>query len=215
MLANGIATSLCLCASSAISSLVILRWLLRRIHGEHDEGHLQLAVHLRHLRHRLVLRLVAEVAPHRLLRLGRLVVHLQRRLPGVGVDVDGDQFVQLHMPDLCTTLGRMSSEPDRVSPDLPLWIPSESRKAESRLTEYLAWLAREPALRGIRRAVALVGRRPRGLLGIGLALLRCARRAAVARVLASRRMPGALVRRRAAEPRRSMRSAMRPRRGPR
>jgi acetoacetyl-CoA synthetase len=31
--------------------------------------------------------------------------------------------------------------------ETPLWIPSASRKAESRLTEYLAWLAREKKLR--------------------------------------------------------------------
>jgi len=31
--------------------------------------------------------------------------------------------------------------------ETPIWFPSESRKAESRLTEYLAWLAREKSLR--------------------------------------------------------------------
>src|SRR5881628_2245276 len=64
--------------------------------GEHHEGHLQLAVHLRHLGHGLVLRLVAEVAPHRFLRLGGSIVDLQRRLPGVRVDVDGDEVFKIH-----------------------------------------------------------------------------------------------------------------------
>jgi hypothetical protein len=69
---------------------------LLAVDGEDDEGHLQLAVHPGHLGHRLVLRLVAEVAAHCLLRLGGRVAHRERRLPGVGVDIDGDQLVQIH-----------------------------------------------------------------------------------------------------------------------
>lgn len=37
----------------------------------------------------------------------------------------------------------MSADPSET----PIWSPSEERKAESRLTEYLAWLAREKGLR--------------------------------------------------------------------
>src|SRR2546423_5777654 len=77
-----------------VGDLVLAAFL--RIDGEDDEAHLELAVHLRHLRHRLVLRLVAEIAPHRLLRLGALVVDVQRRLPGVRMDVDRDELVELH-----------------------------------------------------------------------------------------------------------------------
>jgi hypothetical protein len=66
---------------------------LLAIDAEHHEGHLQLAVHPRHLGHGLVLRLVAKVAPHRLLRVGGGIVYLQRRLPGVRMDVDGDEAV--------------------------------------------------------------------------------------------------------------------------
>ena len=70
--------------------------LLRAVDGEDHERHLELAVHLGHLRHRLVLRLVAEVAPHRLLLLVGRVVHRQRGFPGVRMDVDGDELVELH-----------------------------------------------------------------------------------------------------------------------
>src|SRR6266850_122291 len=70
--------------------------VLAGIDGEDDECHLELAVHLGHLGHRLVLRLVAEVAAHRLLRFGELVVHRERGFPRVRVDVDGDQVVQVH-----------------------------------------------------------------------------------------------------------------------
>ena len=70
--------------------------VLAGIDREDDEGHLQLAVHLRHLRHGLVLRLVAEVASHRLLRFGELVVHRERGFPCVRVHVDRDQLVEVH-----------------------------------------------------------------------------------------------------------------------
>src|SRR4029078_1855654 len=70
--------------------------LLRRVDRKDDEHHLQLAVHLRHLRHRRVLRLVAEVASHRFLLLVRRIVYCERRLPGMRVDVDRHDFFKLH-----------------------------------------------------------------------------------------------------------------------
>jgi hypothetical protein len=70
--------------------------LLGRVDGEDHEAHLQLAVHLCHLRHRLVLRLVAEIAPHRLLGLRRRRVDAQSGFPGVGVNVDGDEVGEIH-----------------------------------------------------------------------------------------------------------------------
>jgi hypothetical protein len=68
----------------------------RTIHGEDDERHPELAVHVGHLWHGLVLRLVAEVAAHRFLRLRELVVHGERRLPRVRVDVDGNELREVH-----------------------------------------------------------------------------------------------------------------------
>ena len=55
-----------------------------------------------------------------------------------------------------------------------LWEPSAELVERSRLTEFMRWLEAERglALRGLRRALALVGRRPRGLLGRDLGLLR-------------------------------------------
>ena len=70
--------------------------ILAGVDGEDDEGHLELAVHVRHFRHGGVLRLVAEVAPHRLLLVVRRIVDFQRGFPGMRMDVDRHQVVKFH-----------------------------------------------------------------------------------------------------------------------
>ena len=59
-----------------------------------------------------------------------------------------------------------------------LWHPSAELVERSRLTEYMRWLQSERGLGFdcLRGALALVGRRPRWILGIDLGLLRGARR---------------------------------------
>ena len=75
-----------------------------------------------------------------------------------------------------------------------LWTPPADVRETTQLGRYLEWLRETRGIdsRRLRRALALVGRRSRGLLGLALGLLRAsAPTRPYERVLGSREMPGA------------------------